>query len=392
MFGVLNRLSLNTRLQIFFIFFGLLPIIESYFLDLFLKDIPFVFMHLGSVGINIVLGYFLARKISKPLVDASNKIVDGSGQMFTTSEEVAASSQTLASGAADQASSLEETSASLEEISAMSGQNADNSRQAANLVGELKRISTDGVDSMNRMSKAVGEISSSADETAEIINTIDEIAFQTNLLALNAAVEAARAGEAGKGFAVVAEEVRNLARRSAEAAKETSVKIKRSRELAQNGVEMSEQVNKIFEEINIDTVKAASLVAEISAASDEQSKGLKEVNSAISNIDKITQQNSATAQQAAAAGEQLSANTEILNEVSHNLNILLWGRDGNEEHHRLSLKEQFEEEYKPKQERNIKPFYQNPANTNFSIPNKNVRKKVSPETIIPLDDNDFAGF
>jgi methyl-accepting chemotaxis protein len=232
----------------------------------------------------------------------------------------------MAEGASEQASSLEETSASLEEMASMTRQNADNASQANSLMGEAKQVVAEGSGAMTHMATAIGEIKQSADETAKIIKTIDEIAFQTNLLALNAAVEAARAGEAGKGFAVVAEEVRNLAMRSAEAAKNTSSLIEESVKNANTGVDIAGEVSKVLSEIASSIGKTTELVAEIAAASQEQAQGIDQVNTAVTQMDKVTQQNAANAEESASASEELNAQAESLNHVVGDLLTLAGGQ------------------------------------------------------------------
>ncbi|MGC4030960.1 MAG: methyl-accepting chemotaxis protein [Tepidisphaeraceae bacterium] len=160
---------------------------------------------------------------------------------------------------------------------------------------------------MAKMSTAIHDIQKSAGETAKIVKVIDEIAFQTNLLALNAAVEAARAGEAGKGFAVVAEEVRNLAMRSAEAAKSTSAMIEQSVQNSRGGVLIAEEVGQVLGEITSTSEKVNALIAEIAQASSEQSKGIGQVNTAVTQMDKVTQSNAAAAEESASASEELAA-------------------------------------------------------------------------------------
>src|SRR5690606_549888 len=162
------------------------------------------------------------------------------------------------------------------------------------------------------------KIKGSADQTAKIVKTIDEIAFQTNLLALNAAVEAARAGDAGKGFAVVAEEVRSLAQRSAEAAKSTAELIEGSVKNAEAGVRLSDEVARQLGDIVAGAEKVSDIVAEIAAASAEQAKGIGQINGAISQINQITQQNAANSEQSAAAAEELSAQAgQLADMVGH---------------------------------------------------------------------------
>jgi methyl-accepting chemotaxis protein len=170
-------------------------------------------------------------------------------------------------------------------------------------------------EAMTRMGDAIGKIKGSSDQTAKIIKTIDEIAFQTNLLALNAAVEAARAGDAGKGFAVVAEEVRNLAQRSAEAAKNTAALIEESQQNANNGVAVSNEVGGILAQIVESVQKLSQLIGEVSAASDEQSKGIEQIGTAVTEMDKLTQSNAANAEESASASEELAAQAKELGDM-----------------------------------------------------------------------------
>lgn len=252
-------------------------------------------------------------KIKESLNRAIENLDDGLGQVGLASEQVSAAagqistgSQSLAEGASEQASSLEEISSSLEEMASMTQQNTENSEQAKGLSLTARKSADEGTEAMRRMTQTIGKIKSSSDETAKIVGTIDEIAFQTNLLALNAAVEAARAGEAGKGFAVVAEEVRNLAQRSAEAAKTTADLIDESVRNADNGVKVTEEVGNILNEIANGSRKVSDLIAEIAAASTEQSQGISQINTAVSELDKVTQQNAANAEESASAAEELN--------------------------------------------------------------------------------------
>ena len=233
-------------------------------------------------------------------------------QVAAASGQISAGSQSLAEGAAEQASSLEEVSSSIEELASMTKQNAANAGEANTLASNARSGADKGLEAMTRMSQAIDDIKKSSDETAKIIKTIDDIAFQTNLLALNAAVEAARAGDAGKGFAVVAEEVRNLAQRSAEAAKNTANMIEESVKNAEGGVQISTQVGGALEEIADGARKVNDLIAEIAAASNEQSQGIEQIGAAVGQMDKVTQQNAANSEESASAAEELSAQSEEL--------------------------------------------------------------------------------
>ena len=169
------------------------------------------------------------------------------------------------------------------------------------------------------------EISKASEETSKIIKTIDEIAFQTNLLALNAAVEAARAGEAGAGFAVVADEVRNLAMRAADAAKNTAALIEGTVKKVSDGTALVKTTNDAFNEVAGSTAKVGELVGEIAAASSEQAQGIEQVNIAVTEMDKVTQQNAATAEESASASEELNAQAEEMKSFVADLAAMVGG-------------------------------------------------------------------
>lgn len=278
-----------------------------------------------AVIIGIALAWIITKAITAPLGMVVASLRSGSEQVSSASGQVSSSSQQMASGASEQAASLEETSASLEEMAAAIRQNADNSAGADAKSKEIAAAANTSQEAMGRMIKAMGDIKTSADETARIVKTIDEIAFQTNLLALNAAVEAARAGEAGKGFAVVAEEVRSLAQRSAEAAKNTAQLIEGSQVNTDNGVKVSGEVNEVLERIVSGIQDVSSLIAEVSNASGEQSRGIEQINQAMAQMDQVTQSNAANAEESASASEELQAQAGELQGMVQQLNQLMRG-------------------------------------------------------------------
>jgi len=233
----------------------------------------------------------------------------------TAASEIATGNQDLSRRTEEQASSLEETASSMEELTSTVKQNADNARQANQLAIAASEVAVKGGAAVESSVQTMAAISESSKKIADIIGVIDGIAFQTNILALNAAVEAARAGEQGRGFAVVAGEVRNLAQRSASAAKEIKALITDSVSRVESGTEQVNEAGRRMTEIVASINRVARLIAEISAASDEQSSGIEQVNQAITQMDEVTQQNAALVEEAAAAAESLEDQARTLAEV-----------------------------------------------------------------------------
>ena len=232
------------------------------------------------------------------------------------SEQITKGNEDLSQRTSEQASALEETSASMEEMTSTVKQNADNAKQANQLAITARDIADKGGSVTTKAVEAMGEINKSSKKIADIITVIDEIAFQTNLLALNAAVEAARAGEHGRGFAVVAAEVRNLAQRSATAAKEIKGLINESIQRVSDGSELVNQSGKTLDEIVSSVKRVTDIIAEITAASQEQASGIDQVNKAIMQMDETTQQNAALVEETTAASQSVKEQArELLRQV-----------------------------------------------------------------------------
>ena len=248
--------------------------------------------------------------VSRRLSAASLTLSDTADGVLRASREVGRASQSLSQGATEQAASIEETSASMEEMSSMTRKNADNSRDAASLMGDVDARVQASNQSLTEMVQSMASIQDASQQVAKIIKTIDEIAFQTNILALNAAVEAARAGEAGMGFAVVADEVRKLAQRSAQAARDTAGLIDASLTRTQEGTKTVQQVADAIGAITDSVAKVKVLVDEVSAASQQQSQGIEQVTQAIAQMEKVTQTTAATAEESAASSEELNSQAE----------------------------------------------------------------------------------
>ncbi|NOX33075.1 MAG: chemotaxis protein [Deltaproteobacteria bacterium] len=282
----------------------------------------------SAVAIGLALAFFITRGITKPLNLVIDGLREGAEQVTSASGQVSSYSQSLAEGASQQAASIEETSSSIEEMASMTKKNADNAGHADSLMKEANQMVSQANESMTQLTRSMEDISKASEETSKIIKTIDEIAFQTNLLALNAAVEAARAGEAGAGFAVVADEVRNLAVRAADAAKNTALLIEGTVKKVCDGSELVSATDDAFSQILESSAKVGTLVAEISEASKEQSDGIDQVNIAMSEMDKVVQQNAGNAEESASASEEMSAQAEQLMEFVGDLVGLVTGKNG----------------------------------------------------------------
>jgi methyl-accepting chemotaxis protein len=272
---------------------------------------------LAGISVPLVL---TVRKNTKQLIKIAKGLNLSSATVAKTSDEIASTSKTIADGASDQAASIEEISAALEEISSMSSQNAENSSNADNKMSEANKIVIQANKTMEKLTNSIMSISAS-----NIIKTIDEIAFQTNLLALNAAVEAARAGEHGAGFAIVADEVRNLAIRAADAAQNTSTRIEDIVKKITEGATIVVDTNKNFSAIENDTSDVGHLIGKISQASKEQATGVSQVNTSVTNMDTIVQQNAAYSKEAADSSEALKKQAEKLELFAKKMSAIIIG-------------------------------------------------------------------
>jgi len=269
---------------------------------------------IGGTVIGVILsllgGWLTFRSITRRFADVLFGLHDSTQQVSSASSQVASTSQALAEGTSTAAAALEQTSASLEELSSMTQKTSDNSSsmtRSGDVTFGLMKSSHKSLRETDSCMKRIGE---AGEQAAKVIKTSDEIAFQINLLALNAAVEAARAGEAGAGFAVVAEEVRNLAIRSAEAARDTEKIIGTMSGQIREGAGLVGKTLEQFYSMGEEGKKTNDLIKEINAASGEQAQGIVQINQAITEMDKVTQQAASGAEETASAAEELAAQAQ----------------------------------------------------------------------------------
>lgn len=284
----------------------------------------------GVFAVFVLTLFYLGRMVIRPILDINERLSRVVHTVSVEAAELLAAGTNLADGAGRQAASVEQTSASIEELAGQANANSVSARQVDGYSAETQEVVRDGGNQMSRMSDAMREIEEASAEVIKITKNIDDIAFQTNLLALNAAVEAARAGEAGAGFAVVADEIRRLAHNVASSAKETAGIVQNNITKIKQGSELCETLSESFVAIDNGILKVGDEVKSIAKASDEQAVGIREVNAAISEIDKVSIAASAQAEEAAKTASELEAQARELNIISNCLIRLITGDDGAE--------------------------------------------------------------
>ncbi len=277
-------------------------------------------------GILMLVAILVIRRISRSLELAAECLSETGCKVHDSAVLVARSSQSIAEGTTASAAAIEETSAALTQLSVTTHQSVDNTQQANVMAASAGQTAETGRETTRKLLEAMSRLQESSAKMADIIRTIDAIASQTNLLALNAAVEAARAGDAGKGFAVVAEEVRNLAQRSASAARSTAALIEEARTNTQAGVNAFKNVEQMLGQIADDAMNVSRIVAEVAVSGNEQTRGIDDINSAVMQLEHVTQANAASSEEAAAVGQELYSEAQTLESIVETLLQTVRGR------------------------------------------------------------------
>ncbi len=277
----------------------------------------------AALGSSLLICWILSGIIAAPIARTVMSLTSQADHVDKSATQIAGAADSLAQGASEQASSLEEASSALTQLTAATRSNAESAASANKLAAEVRGGVESADQTMAQLNDAMRAIGDSSNRVRKIIKVIEEIAFQTNLLALNAAVEAARAGEHGKGFAVVAEEVRNLAQRSAEAAHETTALIAESVDRAKDGLSVAGSAGESLKSIGAGVVRVADLLSDICMASAEQARGAEQIDGAVSQLDRVTQQNAATADESATEAKGLNGQSNMLRDAVSELGKLV---------------------------------------------------------------------
>lgn len=274
-----------------------------------------IFFSLIGLAVSVLIAWFILKKPLQSLRDAIAAIRNSSGQLSSTGHEISNASQNLSTASTQAAAALEETSASLEELTSMVKLNTENAKNAKDISENAMHAARAGEEQLKTLLLSMQQVSATAKKVEEITSVIDDIAFQTNLLALNASVEAARAGEHGKGFAVVADAVRSLAQKSATSAKEISGLIGESVKQVNESYQYAVKSEETLHAIVVESEKVSVLNTEIAHASSEQSTGIEQIGKAVHELDKVTQNNAASSEEAAAASVELSKQSDYLDNL-----------------------------------------------------------------------------